>query len=165
MFKQAAGLGSVLLLVVGVAGCSTPVDQGSPPTAVGPEQPGSEPAAALDSAEALLPPAPALEIQSTEDRPFQTVAAGWSHSCGIRTDNSLACWGDNSGGQSAAPGGEFTTVAVGGAYTCGIRADGSVICWGNNAHGQAEPPNGAFDDVVAAGGHLCGLRADGTITC
>ena len=124
MFKQAAGLGSVLLLFVGVAGCSTPVDQGSPPTAVGPEQPGSESLAVLDSTEALLSPAPAV------DRPFQAVAAGGAYTCGIRADGTITCWGWNVSGQTKAPNGRFRAITAGRQHSCGLRTDDTITCWG-----------------------------------
>ena len=34
---------------------------------------------------------------------FTQVTAGWSHTCGIQTDGSAACWGQNLEGQCNAP--------------------------------------------------------------
>ena len=34
---------------------------------------------------------------------FKAVSAGGSHSCGLRTDNTITCWGSNQYGQT----GEF----------------------------------------------------------
>ncbi len=33
--------------------------------------------------------------------PWAAIAAGTSHTCGVRTDGSLWCWGDNDNGQLA----------------------------------------------------------------
>jgi alpha-tubulin suppressor-like RCC1 family protein len=35
--------------------------------------------------------------------PFRDVTAGVSHTCGVKTDGSVACWGRNVEGQTTAP--------------------------------------------------------------
>ena len=78
---------------------------------------------------------------------FASVSAGWFHSCGVRTDGSVECWGVNVDwegnvvGQATPPGSSFTSVSAGWFHSCGVRTDGSVECWGNNDFGQADPPN------------------------
>ena len=113
---------------------------------------------------------PALTVQPTNtpektSRAFQTVSAGGSHSCGLRTDNTITCWGNNDFGQSDAPTGAFQTVSAGGSHACGLRADGTAVCWGNGYSGQTRAPTGAFQTVSAGANHSCGLRADGTAVC
>ena len=44
----------------------------------------------------------------------QRVDAGGDHTCGVRTDGALACWGSNSYGQSSPPTGTFTVASAGG---------------------------------------------------
>ena len=44
---------------------------------------------------------------TTNTTSFKTVSAGSEHSCGIRSDDTVVCWGDNSAGQTAAPVGRF----------------------------------------------------------
>jgi alpha-tubulin suppressor-like RCC1 family protein len=78
------------------------------------------------------------------------VFAGGSHTCAIRVDGSLWCWGDNRFGQLGTGDTDVrlapvavealgTTVAAaysGGAHTCAVKVDGSVWCWGSNQYGQ-----------------------------
>ena len=100
-----------------------------------------------------------------------------SHTCGVRTDGSVECWGSNDDfagnvvGQVTAPPGEFASVSAGWLHTCGVRTDGSVECWGDdydvvgNVVGQATPPSEEFTSVSAGFGHTCGVRTDGSVAC
>ena len=38
---------------------------------------------------------------------FVSVSAGVTHSCGLRTDDAIECWGDNHFGKPQAPAGPF----------------------------------------------------------
>ena len=106
--------------------------------------------------------------ENTTTDTFVAVSAGRDHSCGLRTDQTLKCWGDNSSGQSDAPAGTFTAVSAGGgfryvneSFTCGLKTDGAITCWGTNA----PTPTGTFTVMSAGTNHLCGLRAADTIEC
>ena len=44
---------------------------------------------------------------------FVTVSGGETHTCGVRTDGSLACWGRNNEGQASPPRGKFASVGAG----------------------------------------------------
>ena len=96
-----------------------------------------------------------------------TVAAGGAHSCTIREDATLACWGDDSSGQvSGTPEGEFLSVSAGGAHNCAIRIDRTLACWGDDSSGQvSETPEGEFLSVAAGGAHNCAIRLDRTLAC
>ena len=94
-----------------------------------------------------------------------TISAGAFHSCGLRSDGTITCWGANYSGQAEAPGGVYSAVSAGLSHSCGLRSDGTITCWGNNHLGQAEAPGGVYSAVSAGGYHSCGLRSDGTITC
>ena len=128
----------------------------------------------------------------TTTTPTTEISVGGWHSCGRRTDGSVACWGNNGSGQSNLPSGQFSGVAAGGWQTCalraghgqsdapagqftavagswfhscGLRADGSISCWGLDDSGQVGAPAGRFTSVDVGLNHSCGLRVDGTIGC
>ena len=92
---------------------------------------------------------------------FKAVTAGAVHSCELRTDNTITCWGYNESGQTNAPTGSFTTVTAGGEHSCGLRTDNTITCWGYNESGQTNAPTGSFTTVTAGGEHSCGLRTYG----
>ena len=51
---------------------------------------------------------------------FVSVSAGDGHTCGVRSDGSVACWGDGYDGQATPPAGSFDSA--GGVHTCGVRS-------------------------------------------
>ncbi len=82
-------------------------------------------------------------------RAYRMLAAGSQHTCGIATDGTGWCWGENDAGQlgngsrsgSTTPVGvrgdlQFRALAAGEKHTCGIAADGRVHCWGDGFSGQ-----------------------------
>ena len=107
----------------------------------------------------------------TSEVQFASVSAGYFHTCGVRRDGSVECWGSDLSGQATPPSGEFASVSGGGGHTCGVRRDGSAECWGDdedfdgNEIGQATPPSGEFASVSAGWTHTCGLRLDGSVEC
>ena len=96
---------------------------------------------------------------------FVSVSSVLSHTCGVRTDGSVACWGQDLFGEATPPSGEFSSVSAGGFHTCGVRTDGSVACWGQDLFGEATPPSGEFSSVSAGLGYTCGVRTDGAVAC
>ena len=96
---------------------------------------------------------------------FVSVSAGVQHTCGVRSDGSIVCWGRDEDGQATPPAGSFVSVSAGNLHTCGVRSDGSVACWGDDEYGQAPPPAGSFDSVSAGFDHNCGVRSGGSIVC
>ena len=119
------------------------------------------------------------------------VAVGGQHTCAVKTDGSLWCWGyDNDGelgdgGQSFGPvqvttlGSDVATVCAGRLHTCAVKTDGSLWCWGSNYFGQLG--DGTSTDrttpvqvtalgnsvaAVSAGNrHTCAVKTDGTLWC
>ncbi|MDX2055110.1 MAG: RCC1 domain-containing protein [Polyangiaceae bacterium] len=74
----------------------------------------------------------------------QTISAGGGHSCGVKADRAVACWGGNYAGQATAPAGSFRQVSAGMGRTCGVKTDATAVCWGYEEYGEATPPAGTF---------------------
>ena len=119
------------------------------------------------------------------------LGAGYLHTCAIKQDGSLWCWGDNYYGQLGD--GTYTdrytpvqvynmtsgvsVVSLGGAHTCAIKQNGSLWCWGRNGLGQLG--DGTYTDkntpvqimsegVVAVSlglFHTCAVKQDGSLWC
>ena len=96
---------------------------------------------------------------------FISVSAGEDHTCGVKGDGTVVCWGDNDYDQADPPAGKFTSVSSGEYYSCGVKTDGYVVCWGANWNDQADPPAGEFVSVSAGDSHTCGVRAEGAVAC
>ena len=88
-----------------------------------------------------------------------------STACGIRVDQTLACWGFNSVGQTVSPEGQFIAIEAGYRHACAIRVDQTLACWGDNRDGRADPPEGRFTAVSADVFNSCGIRVDSTAVC
>ena len=73
-----------------------------------------------------------------------SVASGWAHSCAMRNDGSVWCWGDNSRGEAGHP--SFldqpvpvrvtglpaaASIHASGFGTCAVTVAGEVWCWGD----------------------------------
>jgi alpha-tubulin suppressor-like RCC1 family protein len=78
-----------------------------------------------------------------------SLALGVTHTCGIATDHSLWCWGDDARGQlgddaslaQGAPvrvgaGTDWMQVTAGATHTCALQTGGALWCWGDNTSGQ-----------------------------
>ena len=96
---------------------------------------------------------------------FTAVVAGFFHSCGLRSNGTVACWGENGWGQADAPEGSFSALTASASHSCGLRSDATLTCWGNNQNGQTNAPDGQFSIISAGPAHSCGLRSDATLTC
>ncbi len=119
------------------------------------------------------------------------IATGERHTCALRADGTIACWGYNSHGQLgqlAVGDSSFTPIAVSGLsgataisahfwHTCVLIDGGSVICWGYNENGhlgegsEETAPliavNGLTDVTALSAGEnfTCALRAGGSVAC
>ncbi|MBX3711666.1 MAG: hypothetical protein KF800_06875 [Lysobacter sp.] len=96
---------------------------------------------------------------------FVSVATALNHSCGLRDDGTVTCWGYGVDGQTAAPAGEFLAVNVGERHSCALAVEGELHCWGLGTEGQASAPQGAFRRFAAGSFHNCGIRMDGMLAC
>lgn len=96
---------------------------------------------------------------------FIQVAAGENHTCALRGNGQVECWGANDQGQLDVPeDARFQQITSGWRFSCGIRTDGTLTCWGRNNYQQAEPPAGTFQAVDAGWDHACALSGT-TATC
>jgi alpha-tubulin suppressor-like RCC1 family protein len=124
---------------------------------------------------------------------FTELTAGANHTCGLRSNGTAYCWGDNSYGvlgdstQIDRPvpttvfgGITFTTLSAGtGDQTCGLASNGAAYCWGRNNFGalgdsttatQRWAPTAVaggltFVDVSTGYSQTCGLASSGEAYC
>ena len=96
---------------------------------------------------------------------FTSVSAGTLHTCGVKADGSVVCWGSDGYGKSTPPEGKFISVSVGYQHSCGLKSGGSVVCWGGNHDGQATPAEGRFSNISVGHYHTCGVKTDGALVC
>ncbi|MCI4567896.1 PxKF domain-containing protein [Lysobacter sp. CFH 32150] len=94
------------------------------------------------------------------------LAAGDFHTCALRSNGTVACWGKNDHGEATPPPGHFIALTAGRDHSCGLRDDGRPVCWGSNADGQSTVPEwGEFTAIAAGGKRTCGLRTWGQVEC
>src|SRR5207247_6122954 len=97
---------------------------------------------AAQAANAAAPPTGTAESSLASATPGAiagSIDAGQQHSCGVQTDGTLLCWGDDSSGQASPPGGTYTAAAAGDAHSCAIKTNGRPARWGDASAGQANP--------------------------
>ncbi len=127
----------------------------------------------------------------TGDSDWASLDSGYEHSCALKTDQSLWCWGGGDYGQL----GNGTTAGINsapqqvgtkawksftaGAYhTCAVRTDGTLWCWGSNINGQlgigshqlrkVPAKVGADANWSSVGGgwyHTCAIKKDKSLWC
>jgi len=122
----------------------------------------------------------------------KSVDAGHFHTCALKYDGTVWCWGDGQHGQLGnlmfyqtplTPTQVFalndvTDISVGTHHACAIKEDGSLWCWGkNNPHGQlgdgtymnkAMPVQVELNGAIATGAggtHSCAVVDDGVVWC
>ncbi|MEW6775836.1 MAG: chromosome condensation regulator RCC1, partial [Bdellovibrionota bacterium] len=138
-------------------------------------------------------PSPVPVQEFTQAADWAQVSAGANHTCAVKTDNSLWCWGyggngrlgDNSTNTSPVPVQEFSAaldwaqVAAGSTHTCAVKTDGTLWCWGTNTFGELgnNSPSQSLVPVQEFLGDLdwsqvstgtsatCASKADGSIWC
>jgi alpha-tubulin suppressor-like RCC1 family protein len=94
---------------------------------------------------------------------WSNISAGQEYTCGIMSDRSLWCWGDNSNGQlgngsqtsastpvaTLVSGQAWASVAAGSAHTCALATDSTLWCWGDNSDGQLGTGSGGVQLLPA----------------
>jgi alpha-tubulin suppressor-like RCC1 family protein len=82
------------------------------------------------------------------------ISAGTLHTCAVRFDGQLECWGDDGWYQSSPPPGEFTQVSAGDHSSCAIDTAGYVECWGYDIYESLTLPDLSYacaDNVTETG--------------
>ena len=125
--------------------------------------------------EAVPTPTPAPPFTGPRSReaggPFTSVSTGSFHTCMVKPNGTVVCWGSNEdwqgsfAGQAMPPDGVFASVSAGARFTCGVRTDGSVECWGQDTQGETSPPSLSFTSVSAGALHACGVTVGGSVEC
>jgi len=119
------------------------------------------------------------------------VLVGGSHSCSLRSDGVMVCWGANVQGQLGdgsrtsrvlpnleVQGNRFASAASGVSHVCALSLDGQAFCWGQNDQGQigstspaqsslpsAVTGSARFASLTAGLAHTCGLTPAGAALC
>ncbi len=121
------------------------------------------------------------------------VAPGWDHTCALRVEGTVSCWGNNFRGQlgdttqndnpypNTVPGlSDVTAIDSTLDHVCAVLADGGARCWGTNLDGQmGNGESGDFAqtspvEVVSLGAarsvavgyhHSCAALLDGGVKC
>ena len=145
----------------------------------------------------------AVPVQVADITDATAIASSQWHSCALRKDGTIACWGDNDSGLlgsghtreelegSAVPVQvaditDAIAIATGKWHSCALRKDGTIACWGRDGLGrfgevesdfQETDQLGTFpvpvqvtditDAVAIATGeeHSCALHQNGKISC
>jgi alpha-tubulin suppressor-like RCC1 family protein len=136
---------------------------------------------------------PVQEVTEADD--WAQVSAGRLHTCAVKTDGRLFCWGYNAFGElgnnddshSLEPVQEFTQedwaqVAAGGYHTCAVKTDGQLFCWGGDIRGVLGAADTSDDrgslvpmqegsrsrdwaQVAGSRLHTCAAQSDGRVSC
>ena len=97
---------------------------------------------------------------------YIAVSAGAQHTCAIRSDGAIECWGRNANGETDAPEGAFSALSAGSEHTCAIRTSGEIACWGHPIFGQTEAPTGRYTAISGSDSSHCAIReSSGAIEC
>jgi alpha-tubulin suppressor-like RCC1 family protein len=136
---------------------------------------------------------PAQESTSATD--WALVSAGQGHTCAVKTNGTLWCWGNDGSGklgngavtgnqqspyQESTAAADWASVAAGGSHTCAVKTNGALWCWGNDGSGQlgnvgitgdqVSPSQAStaatnWASVSTGSNHTCAIRMDGTLWC
>jgi alpha-tubulin suppressor-like RCC1 family protein len=131
-----------------------------------------------------------VPVQVGTGTSWTKISAGLYFACGLQSDASAWCWGDNRFGQlgdgtttaTDTPGhvgaSGWKSISAGGFFTCGVETDGTAWCWGSNGDGEVGDASTTDRDVptqvgtdatwssISAGYFFaCGVKTDHTAWC
>ena len=135
-----------------------------------------------------------VAVQMPAGVSFQSITAGYAHTCALTTTGQAYCWGqgdgrlgNNSTTDSRIPvavqmpaGVSFQSIAVGSIHTCALTTTGQAYCWGYGGSGQlgnnsttnsripvaVQMPAGvSFQSITAGYAHTCALTTEGKAYC
>lgn len=141
--------------------------------------------------------APVQDLVSSSATPHEVeingvthLAASGNHTCVIRYDSRVSCWGLNSGGQLGVGDThmrntptlidsltDVAQISLGLNHSCALLRNGHVYCWGDNRFGQTTgadvqqlvPVRVELDSnvvkIVAGGNTSCALQNNGALVC
>ena len=97
---------------------------------------------------------------------FRSLSAGDDHTCGIRVDGTVTCWGYTDTLGHWTPQGAHSRQSAPAAFThAGCGPTVAFACWGHNMGSESSPPGGNFKSVSAGGYSSCGVRTDDALVC
>ena len=106
-----------------------------------------------------------LSVPNPNNQGFTSISAGDSHSCAIRNDGFVSCWGSNFNDQASPPNQIFTNISSGPDHNCGVGLDNFVNCWGEASDYQAMPQFQLFTQTTVGGDYSCGILQDQSLAC
>jgi alpha-tubulin suppressor-like RCC1 family protein len=120
------------------------------------------------------------------------VGTGVNHTCALKTNGAVYCWGANTDGQIgsgtlnsiyntpilvALPA-DSTAIAVGTGHSCALQSTGNIMCWGNGVSGQLGNGStassivpvsltvpGGVKAITAGGSHTCAIKTNDEVVC
>ena len=93
---------------------------------------------------------------------YTAIAAGTAHGLALRSNNTVAPFGEPSYAGPVPPG-AYIGVGCGYRHSFGIKPDHTVAAWGDNNYGQCTVPPGTYTMVTGGDNHSVGLKTDGTL--
>jgi formylglycine-generating enzyme len=127
--------------------------------------------AATPTAEPQCSPCPAgqtsIGLDATSCRVHPQIAAGYDHTCLIKPQGGVVCWGNSDEGQTKSRPGQYASVAASRTFSCGLTTAGFVKCWGCDKWNSCVSDLTPLPSFVAMGAdsRVCGIRPDGTLMC